>query len=272
MTAPTAPPEATDGASSARGVQSVRRAIALMASLVDNHDGLTLTELARNAELSVSTAHRLIQTLCDGDILCRDADDERFVPGPLLMRLARSSLAHGGLGEASDAITDLSLRTGETATFVVRDGRSALVMIASPPLSALRIERQVGERLGLLDSAAGHALLAYSPEPVRESVALFGEPTTALVNEIRAVSYRRWAYDDDHATGIRALAAPILGVDHTATTVVSLEGPASRVTDDRIETLAADVQRCARSLRHLPISMASMASALDAGPAMAPRR
>jgi IclR family acetate operon transcriptional repressor len=114
-----------------RGVQSVSRAISLIASLVEADAGLTLSELARSAGLSMSTTHRLLRSLCDGEILCRDLVTERFIPGPLLMRLARSSIFNGGFAEASHILQGLTDRTRETASYGVRDGDSVLVLSPS---------------------------------------------------------------------------------------------------------------------------------------------
>src|SRR5262245_12360215 len=50
-------------ADSARQVQSLTRALALLETVARCHDGVTLTELAQTVGLPPSTAHRLLTTL-----------------------------------------------------------------------------------------------------------------------------------------------------------------------------------------------------------------
>jgi IclR family acetate operon transcriptional repressor len=252
-----------------RGVQSVSRAISLIASLVEADAGLTLSELARSAGLSMSTTHRLLRSLCDGEILCRDLVTERFIPGPLLMRLARSSIFNGGFAEASHILQGLTDRTRETASYGVRDGDSVLVLLAVQSPEPLRFERQLGSRLALHSSALGRALLAHGPESAEDALAALAPltatttqtqtETTSVLNAIHAVRYRGWAWvEEEHDVGVHAVAAPIRVDKHTAHAAVALEAPSSRITRERIELFGRELSQAAGLLRRLPISMADM--------------
>jgi IclR family transcriptional regulator, acetate operon repressor len=254
-----------------RNVQSVTRAIALIASLVDNGEGLTLSELARSAGLSVSTAHRLLHSLCEGEVLCRDPVTERFIPGPLLMRLARSSIINGGLGDAAQILQELTDSTRETASFGIRDGESVLVMLATQSPEPLRFERRVGSRLALHSSALGRALLAHGTEPAqltlertaplaRSSPATKTDPAEVL-KEVQTVLYRGWAWvEEEHDIGVHALAVPIRASNQPAHAAVALEIPSARVTRKRIESLGRELLEAAGRLKQLPISMAAMST------------
>jgi IclR family acetate operon transcriptional repressor len=261
--------ETSGSPAAGRGVQSVTRAIALVASLVDNRDGLTLSELARSAGLSVSTAHRLLHSLCEGEILCRDPVTERFIPGPLLMRLARSTIINGGLSEAAQILQELTDATGETASFGIRDDDSVLVLLAVQSSQPLRFERQVGGRLALHASALGRALLAHGTEPAGvalERLAPLAQRTratetdpAAVLKEVEAVRYRGWAWvREEHDAGVHAIATPIRASGQAAHAAVALEIPSVRITRERVEALGRELAGAARRLRQLPISMAAM--------------
>src|SRR5437763_5480847 len=125
-------------------IQSVARASAALAAVVDSPDGLTTTEVARHTGLTVSTAHRLAHTLAAGDLLCRDVNSERFLPGPVLLRLARKTLRASGVPEAADVLKELADRTGETASIGMRRGDEVLVLLSVPSTRPLRYTGQPG--------------------------------------------------------------------------------------------------------------------------------
>lgn len=260
-----------------RQVQSVSRAISLVAAVADHGAGMTLTELAREANLSLSTTYRLVQTLCASEVLCRDPNDEHFIPGPFLLRLARSSLAQGGVQEASEILDSVAKRTRETATLGIRDGDGVVIIMAAESPELLRFDRRPGMRLALHASAIGRALLAFGEREITEAVAELVplSPVTTktrtepqiLINELRATTYRRWTLsDEEHDEAIRSIAAPIVGFDGVAHAAVGLEGPISRMYAQELEQQAAILVEAAVSLRHLPLAMASMGAAAMRGP------
>lgn len=258
-----------------RQVQSVVRAISLIAAVADYGGGLTLTELARTVGLSLSTTYRLVQTLCANDVLCRGPNGDHFVPGPLLMHLARSSLAWGGVHEAADILHAVTERTRETASLGIRQGNFAVIVLVADSPEALRCDRKPGMQLQLHASAIGRALLAFGAQDVTDAVSEL-EPlarctprTTVdgrhVVNELRATAYRRWAIsDEEHDLGIRSIAAPILGSDGVAHAAIAIDAPATRLPDDAFEHHAGIVLDAARSLSRLPVATGSMMNAAPA--------
>lgn len=241
-------------------MQSVARAAALLDAVVSSGSGLTLTELAKRTELTVSTAHRLIRTLCSGNLLCRDTTGERFVPGPLLLRLGRQSLASAGLPEVADVLADLVERTGETASVGMRRGGSVLVLVAIQSSSSLRFTGEAGRRVPLLSSAMGLAILALTDEPMADLVAALGldDPAAAaLSSELLTTQFRGFAVADDPAEpGLRSIAAPVLSIGGHPKIAVELTGPSSRMVDDRVDELGEAVRSVAIQLQDLPVSIA----------------
>lgn len=241
-------------------VQSVARAATLLDAVVASGSGLTLTELAKRTELTVSTAHRLIRTLCSGNLLCRDATGDRFVPGPLLLRLGRQSLTSAGLPEVGDVLADLVERTGETASIGLRRGGGVVVLLAIQSSNALRFTGSPGAQVPLLSSGLGLAMLALDGEPVADVVAALGlaeEDAAALRSELLTVQFRGFCVHDDPAQpGLRTVAAPVLGGEQRPRIAVDVTGPVSRMGDDEIDELGAAVRWAAIRLRDLPVSLA----------------
>lgn len=220
-------------------VQSVARAAKLLGCFTEAQGALTLSELARQADLSVSTAHRLLGTLIGQGLLCRDATGERYLPGPRLVRLARSPLVVAAAGDASDALRALAAETRETARIGVRDGDGVQVRLVAPSPERLRLDAEPGERLPLLGTGLGHALLAFDGDPAAHAAG--AEDRT----ELRATAFRQYALVDD-ASGVRAIAVPIPAASGPSRAALEIVGPASRMTQP--DALARTLQSTARML------------------------
>jgi IclR family acetate operon transcriptional repressor len=231
--------QASEVAPRRRGdVQSVVRAARLLACFADAEEALTLTELARRTDLTTSTAHRLLTTLCHEGLLCREAGGERFLPGPLLSRLSRSSLLVDELGDVAVHLDELARETRESACFGVRRGDEVAVLLAVSSTQALRVEVAAGARAGLTSSALGRVLLAFGDEPLPKR--------GALRVELLATQFRGYAVvDDEDAVGVRSIAVPVRAgaIAHAA---LELRGPRERMRD--AEALAVALRRHAAAV------------------------
>jgi IclR family acetate operon transcriptional repressor len=94
----------------------------------------------------------------------------------------------------------------------------------------------------------GKCLLAYADDPAAAVAALprldrATERTItspeALVDELERTRERGWALNDEERNpGVRAVAAPVLGVDGFAIAAVAVQGPAVRLTRKQLPGVA----------------------------------
>src|ERR1700733_4966733 len=99
------------------GTRTVERALTLLASVAER--GGTLSQLARAAELSPSTASRLLATLAAAEMVRRD-DHGHYQAGTRLRQLAAATLREDPLYElAGPHLEALAGETGETANLAV---------------------------------------------------------------------------------------------------------------------------------------------------------
>jgi IclR family transcriptional regulator, acetate operon repressor len=254
------PSPTTAGRSSS--VQSVARAIALLRCFEDAGPELSLTDLARATGLNLSTAHRLAATLVEGGMLARDPGNERYHVGPTLVALARSATAPAQADRATAILESLTRRTSESASLGVGDGRNVVVLVCVESRHALRFDRPPGTLVPAHASAMGKALLAFGVEPPASAVKALAPlerftPRTltsqrALVADLEVTRDRGYALIDEEQTmGVRSLAVPVLGTDGFAVAAVGIQGPVSRIGDDRIAGVAAAVGDTARAIEVL---------------------
>ena len=114
-----------------------------------------------------------------------------------------------------------------------------------------------GARVPMHSSAVGKVLLAYMPPsaqaPMLEKMKLERFTANTITGRDRfaktLVEIRKLGFsfdDEEHAIGLRCVAAPIFNEAREAIAGISLSGPAARVTDRRFKELAGMVQRTAR--------------------------
>jgi len=239
-------------------VRSLTRALSLMRHLADSGNGMTLTEVAEAAKLPPSTTHRLLTTL----------EAERFVRPDPQAGVWRIGVAAFFVGAAFARSRDkLSLTrpflhrlmemTGETANlFVESDGETVCIgQIESR--HAMRAITGVGGRVMLHSSGAGKALLAHM-DPVRRNRLLphatLHQTTASTItrkadleralDEVRAVGYA--IDDEEHALGLRCVAAPVFDETGVPAMAVSVSGPSARIPRERLPVLGRMVAQAAQ--------------------------
>jgi IclR family acetate operon transcriptional repressor len=243
-------------------VQSVARATALLRCFEDSVPELTLTDLSRATGLTMSTTYRLATTLVEGGLLHRGPDSDHYAVGPLLVSLARTAIVPAGSDRVAGLLRGLTERTGESASLGIRDGRDVVVLVCVESHHALRFDRPAGTRVPIHVSAMGRALLAFADEPPAAAVKALAPlerftPRTltsqrALVADLEATHERGYGFvDEEQVSGVRSLAAPVLGGDGFAVSALGVQGPASRLSSDRLDGIAAALRDTARSIEIL---------------------
>lgn len=238
-------------------VRSLTRALSLLRHLAASGEGMSLTELSEAAGLPPSTTHRLLTTL----------ESERFVRPDPQGGMWRVGVAAFYVGAAFARSRDkLSLTrpylrrlmemSGETANLFVESDGEAVCIGQIESRHAMRAITGVGGRVMLHSSGAGKALLAHM-EPARRQRVLSGmalarstmstiteraKLETAL-GEIRATGYS--LDDEEHALGLRCVAAPMFNEYGQAVAALSVSGPSARIPLERLAVLGRMVAQVA---------------------------
>ena len=201
----------------------MERALTLLTAVAQ--DGGTLSELARAADLSPSTASRLLATLARQELVRRD-EHGHYHAGARLRALAAASLRRDPLHElAGPRLTALASETGETANLAVAaDPRRVVYLrqVASPKL--VQTAGWVGRTVPCRGTALG----------------------AALRGDIGASGFvgRTGAVEPD----VISIAAPVYGAGGDIVAAISVLAPTYRMTPRRIEACGRAVARHAAAL------------------------
>ncbi|MEV7691016.1 IclR family transcriptional regulator [Streptomyces bungoensis] len=144
------------------------RLLAVLAAFDHGHPALCLTDIARRAGLSLTTAHRLVTALTAWGALERDGDGVYHV-GLRLWEVA--ALAPRGLALRQAALPyleDLYEATHENVQLAVRDGAEVVYVEWLSGRSAVGVQIRVGARWPLHATGVGLALLAHGDPGFQE--------------------------------------------------------------------------------------------------------
>ncbi|WP_138919463.1 IclR family transcriptional regulator [Oceanicola sp. S124] len=242
------------------GVKSVRRALDLLILLGASDDGLRVSELARQAELAVSTTHRLLTTLESQGFAQSD-------PETAVWRVGRTAFTVGQaygrrrsfIAPALPYLKRLRDQTQETANFGILDGDWLVTVSQVESRQIVRAISPPGGHTPVFCSGMGKALLATWPDP--EIIALAARtglrPMTprsltsieAVLADIARIRRRGYAVDDEeHIQGLRCVAAVVWSPTGEPACAISISGLAARLAPERLEITGTQVRDAAHQL------------------------
>ena len=248
MSVPPSPPPAG-------GVQSLDRAFALLEAVADAGGSARLTELAAATGFPLPTIHRLVRSLVTGGYL-RQEPSRRYALGPRLVRLGdRASRMLGSW--ALPHLSELVAEIGETANMAMLEGDHAVYAAQVPSAHSMRMFTEVGRRVPVHSTGVGKALLSQlDDEEAGRLLGRAGMPALtsrtltsveALLAELAEVRGRGYAVDDgEQESGVRCVAVPV--PDAPTRVAISVSGPSSRVTFERIGDILPVLVRVAEQL------------------------
>lgn len=232
------------------GVQSVARIFELIEVLAAHPSGAGLQQLAGEAKLAKSTAHRLLGSLVSLGYAMQDSETGKY---RLTLKMFEIS---SGIVNSMDVMSvakihleRLAQRTGEAVHLVIRDAQD-IVYIYKTESGPMRMSSRVGLRSPLYCTGVGKAILATLTDREVENIwknstpqKLTGRTVTdleALKEQLREVRACGYAIDDEeNELGIRCVALAIPGPGGRADSAFSISGLAPYMTPERIRRVAA---------------------------------
>lgn len=237
----------------------VGKALDLLTRLGGHPHGVVASQLAREAGLPLSTAHRLLGALVRDGYATFDPASKRYSLGLRVFQLAqRVSRVHGFTGLARPILEEVSDATREATLMAVLDGDQQLYVFSIGGPQQVSVVGEPGRHGPLHCTSQGKVLIAFAPEEVREHLLATipldqqGPHTITDRDRFRAEieKVRRLGYavaDEEHEAGIRAISVPVLD-DGEALAALSTAAPAYRTTVDQLRQHLPTLNEAARSL------------------------
>lgn len=208
-------------------------------------EGASLTELGRAAGFTASSTYRYLRPLISFGLVSQDPASGRYRLGLRMVELAGICLQSISFRTVARPFAEeLTRRTQETVYLGVPDGLEVVYLDRIDSPLPLRPHTNLGGRNPLHCTSLGKAMMAADPELAAR---VMGQPLPArtehtlttradLAADLAATAARGYAVDDlENEAEVRCTGAAIY--DHTGAVVgaISVSGPATRLTLERIE-------------------------------------
>jgi DNA-binding IclR family transcriptional regulator len=238
---------AAGGAARSTRVQSVDRAVALLRAVAAaSGPDATVTALATACGLNRATAWRLLTTLEAHGMVVADRETGRYRIGFGVVELAGSAGVEALVLSAHPVLERLCRQTGETAALAVVRGR-ALTYVDEVAPTAIVSATWRGRTVPLHATSTGKALLAFT-EPTEAArmagpkLRRFTDATITARATLRAelTRTRKRGFGicrGEYESSAWGVSAPVLDTSGRPLAILSIWGPANRVTDARFDAL-----------------------------------
>lgn len=255
-------PTAAAAPQSAGQVQSLTRGLKLLEAIAESHGSVALTDLAQQAGLPNSTTHRLLTTMQQQGFVRQVGDLGHWTIGAHAFIVGSSFLqSRNLLAIVHPILRTLMENSGETVNLAVLDhsDHEAIIIDQVQCTQLMRMSAPIGGKLPMHASGAGKAFLANLSEDQvatllhRKGLHAYTHATLVspvhLKEDLAHTRKRGYSFDDEeHALGLRCLAACIYDEHHQPFAAISISGPISRMTDDRVTELGAMVIKAAKEV------------------------
>ncbi len=225
-------------------VQAFVRGLAVIRAFDADHPDLTLSEVARRADVTRAAAGRFLRTLQTLGYVRNDG--RSFALTPRVLELGYSYLSALSLPEvAQPHLEDLSRAVGESASAAVLDGTDIVYVARVPVRRIMSVGITVGTRFPAAITSMGRVLLAAASIDERDRI-LDAEPPAprtprtltdpaAVRRELERVRAQGWArVDGELEPGLQSLAAPIRGRDGAVVAAINLSMASGRYPEAEV--------------------------------------
>jgi len=217
---------------------------------------LRFTDIARELELTKSTAHRLLKDLEETELIRKNLLSRRYYLGPIISHLVASPISeHQFLITCSiEEMRKLRDLSGETVTLQISLGTERLFLEEIQSRESIKYVSGKGSIYPIFVGSAGKMLLSMldndqieilmrnfyydpsAPNPVKNTEDLWTEIELA----------RKMGHSTsfgERVSGSASVAVPI--VDYICPTILNIMGPADRFTKDSISKILEQIKQSA---------------------------
>lgn len=239
------------------GTQAIDRAAELLVRVVESGQPLAVGELAAHTGLPKSTTSRLVGALERRGLVQRSPDRGRLSPGPVLLRFAHRDGGQSLVDLAAPVLERLAAETRETINLAIPGPLGAEHLDQRDSEHFVGVTNWVGRRVPHHVAANGKVFIAFGGAPIPPELERFTPRTitsrSALETELERVRTLGYATAiDELELGLAAVAAPVRDADGAVVAALSISGPTSRLTAERIDRLShVLIEQCETLARRL---------------------
>lgn len=236
------------------------KGLRLLVALGDHPEGAGVSQLASDAEVPVSTAHRLLAGMIPLGFVAVDQERRRYSLGLRAFELGQRVASVRRLSDvALPTMRRVSSATGEASLLAVLSGDDVLYLERAEGKHLAQIWGAPGVRGAPHYTSLGKCLLAFLPEEEREQILSRLElerltpHTITDTGRLRGVlaETRERGYatnDEEHEEGVRAVGVPVIDRRGRPAAALSIATLTFRYSMEELEGFVPVLREAAREM------------------------
>ncbi len=235
---------------SAKANQSVEKTFQIIETMATDKHPMRLQDISLQTGMPASTVLRLINTLVIAGYINQSSETLKYSLSLKFLRIGNIASAQISIRDVvRPYLIELSKRCQEASCLAIEEHDSMEVVyidVVEGPDNMLRTMQRIGKRAPMHSTGVGkNMLLNYSPENISRLILKKGLPALtpytivtqeALVAELDKVRVQGFAMDNEECEiGARCIAAPIRDYTGQVIASISISGPTSRMTVERVD-------------------------------------
>ncbi|WP_068672662.1 IclR family transcriptional regulator [Oceanobacillus sp. Castelsardo] len=231
-------------------IGSVKRAIDILSCFTIDEPVLGNAEIAEKLNLSRSTTHHIIKTLCNEGVLIRDGARRYRLGWKIIDWNNGVMFQHDIYNKALPLVKGLTEQFRGTAHIGMYDKGDVVFVLRVSSMEADFVPTFLGDRKPAYSTSTGKVLLAFNRKYLQETISSGlskqGPNTITEVNELKRelATVRKQGYsisDNENDTSTYAIAAPIQSYSGETIASVNLVGPISYMKSVNIKQMVTSI-------------------------------
>ena len=237
-------------------MMSLARGLTVVQAFSQQHQQMTISQLAIKTGLSRAAVRRCLYTLTQLGFAGTD-DGSKYALRPRMLTLSHSFTASNALSTAAQPILErMSAQHGESFSVATLDGDDIVYVARTTVARVMSVDLHIGSRLPAYCTSMGRVLLAHLPADqleqylARVDLVPHTPRTIVSVDRLRLIlrNVRRNGYalcDGEFEAGLRSIAIPIHASSGRVVATLNLSGSAPRLSALDMQTRFIPVLRSA---------------------------
>lgn len=216
----------------------------------------SISEIAEETSLPLSTVHRLISSLIKYGLIMQNPETKHYKVGFTWMEIGLRLLDKIDTRAVARSVMErLAADVNETVYLSIPNGSNSIIVERVESSMTVRIIDNLGERIPLHIGAANKTILANLPPREAEKIVsgLITDPDKQreLLDRLPEIKQNGYAISYGEKTeGTASVAAPILGYNQKVVGALSIGAPSYRITDELLSILIEKAQQSAAEISH----------------------
>lgn len=225
-----------------KGHNPTLRVINILEALMQDSDGLTLTEIARKCKMPKGSVSPIIHTLANNKLLKHDSLTRKYSIGIRCYEIGSQYLLQINVLEEIREITKQVVnKCKETCHFAVLDKAHIVYLIKQDSLETIRMVSSIGKRIPAYSTAIGKALLSgltdkevgeLYPEGLKEIMPKTIVDINVLYEQLAQVRINKIAFETEESSKNVTCIAVTIEKEGRVVAALSVSIPVFRATVD----------------------------------------